>query len=299
MNELYIKLGSLLKTERERQNIKLEDLSERLKISAPYLQSIESGTTDGLPSELYFSLFAKSYAESLGIDYARTVEAIKFDVEESEKKPEKTKNGDKKQSESNTDQPETENQFLKKAGIALAVIVGVFVIFLGVNKFFFASKTAETGTEQISETENKDQQETSKEFQEAYTNYDWEDKEYVKPEKFILTLTPQKESWSAIFADGDTAIYRTLRVGRTYKAEADYRMIVSIGVPSAVTVKLNGQEVDLRNKESRRIYKVLINQMNIDNFLNRNDESQTKATQNNQPVTTAIDSVLNDNSKTN
>ncbi len=49
MSEVNKKLGALLKKERERQSIKIEDLSERLKISIPNLQAIENGTSDAQP----------------------------------------------------------------------------------------------------------------------------------------------------------------------------------------------------------------------------------------------------------
>lgn len=308
MSEVNIKLGTLLKKERERQKIEIDDLSERLKITVPYLQSIEAGTSEGLPSNLYFSLFAKSYAEALGIDYSRTVEAINADIEEAAEKPEKSKGNDKKQANSNGEESGDESQFFKKAGIILAVIVGLFIIFLGVNKFFFDTEITETTNNNTTETQANIETEDSKELEEAFNNYDWDNNEYTKPSKIILTLIPRQESWSAVFADGDTAIYRTLRVGRTYTAEADYRMIISVGIPSVVTVKLNGQEVDLRNEKSRRIFKVKIDQMNIDKFLNRNEESAAKepiqkelAQENKpeQPVVTIDDSVSIENSETN
>ncbi len=279
MSEVNKKLGTLLKKERERQKIKIDDLSERLKITVPYLLSIEAGTTDGLPSELYFSLFAKSYAEALGIDYSRTVEAIKNDIEESaDSSDEKVKNSEKKKTATGNEESENENQFLKKAGVVFGIIVGLFIIFLGVNKLFFNSETNSISNDNSTNSQPTEKSEELKKLEKTYNNYNWDNKEYKTPKKIKLTLTPKQESWSAVFADGDTAIYRILRVGRTYTAEANYRLIVSVGVPSAVTVKLNGQEVNLRDKNSKRIYKVLINQMNIDNFLNRNQDSSEKET---------------------
>ncbi len=301
MSEVNKKLGTLLKKERERQSIKIEDLAEKLKISLPYLKAIENGTTEGLPSELYFTLFAKSYSEALGIDYSRTVDAIKSDTEE-EKEAEKS--NDKIQLDDNGDEIEQKNSKAKQAGIVFTVIISLSLVYFGVDKYILNSdKNSQTlidATEQESVA--------SKELTEAYNNYDWDKKEYTAPTKMKMTLSARQESWSAIFADGDTAIYRTLRAGRTYTVEADYRMLVSVGVPSVVTIKLNGQEVDLRNKESRRIYKVLINQMNINEFLNRDESkaevsvpkkatAQPKAT--NEQVVATNDSVSTKNNEAN
>ncbi|MCK4462304.1 MAG: helix-turn-helix domain-containing protein, partial [candidate division Zixibacteria bacterium] len=75
MSELYVKIGKLLKMERVRQAIELGDLASDLKVSRGNLEAIEDGDIARLPSELYFKLFAKSYAEALGVDYEATVEA--------------------------------------------------------------------------------------------------------------------------------------------------------------------------------------------------------------------------------
>ncbi len=301
MSELNIKLGTLLKIERETQKITIEDLSERLKISISNLQSIENGTTDGLPSDLYFSLFAKSYAEALGIDYTRTVEAIKVDIAEANDVSAKSKNNNKKQ---NSDESEDEQKPFSTTSIIIATIVAISLLYFGANKFLFNSDSPDTATATTEEilAEKKSQEAIEKD--EAYANYDWDNKSYDKPSKIVLTMTPRAESWSAVFADGDTAIYRTLRVGRTYTAEADYRMTVSVGKPLSVTVKLNGQEVDLRDKDTRRITRVRINQMDIYEYLQKDTDSKTTVTAPQastavQAVATTIDSVSNENNETN
>ncbi len=64
-------VGKLLKNERERQELSLEDVSDRTKINIKYLQAIEEDRKDGFPGDLYCELFTKSYAEALGLEYAR------------------------------------------------------------------------------------------------------------------------------------------------------------------------------------------------------------------------------------
>jgi len=64
-------VGKLLKNERERQELSLEDVSERTKINVKYLEAIEEDSKEGFPGELYCELFTKSYAEALGLEYAK------------------------------------------------------------------------------------------------------------------------------------------------------------------------------------------------------------------------------------
>ena len=236
------------------------------------------------------------------------MEAIKADVSEATEKKVDSKKTDSKKDNQSEEEPES--QFLKKGGIALAVVVGIFLIFLGVNKFLFNDNTSDVNNDKNSSTSQQQQaQQDELAMDEAYKNYDWDNKQYVAPTKLVLTLIPKEESWSTILADGDTAIYRTLKVGRTYTAEADYRLLVSVGIPSVVTIKLNGKEVDLRDKESRRVSKVLINQMNVDNFLNpkpepeistAESESENKVLNNiEQVVATPPDTVVTEDNETN
>jgi hypothetical protein len=84
-----------------------------------------------------------------------------------------------------------------------------------------------------------------------------------------LVLMARTESWATVLADGDTAIYRTLTPGRRYEVTAKYRLRVSIGVPSALTIELNGQQVNLRDPSSGRISGVEIDQVNLQAILKR------------------------------
>lgn len=86
-------VGKLLKNERERQELTLEDISERTKINVKYLKAIEEERKDQFPGELYADLFTKSYAEALGLEYAK-IKAGTFASQEAGKKTEKKKKKD-------------------------------------------------------------------------------------------------------------------------------------------------------------------------------------------------------------
>ncbi|RKX25037.1 MAG: hypothetical protein DRP47_10470, partial [Candidatus Zixiibacteriota bacterium] len=142
MGELEVKLGALLRLERERQNVKLEDLAENLRISESSLECIECGDASALPSEIYFSLFAKSYSEAIGIDYSATVQAIKEDIEEHPQEPNTQQETPKQDAEDTniTEElpPETHSSWLKISksttrrllwiGAALVLIIGGYFV---------------------------------------------------------------------------------------------------------------------------------------------------------------------------
>jgi len=267
MKEVREKIGILLSKERKRQGITLEDISEQLKIIQSHLECIERGETKDLPSELYFSLFAKSYAEFLGIDYARTVEAIneELDQKKYQKEPqmkeivnitrEKMKVGF--------------NDQKKKIIVISGCIITAFLIFVVISWLFSSDNPADGQNNYTIE----DSLIAEPELQSAVANYDWDNIEYPINEKLVLRLSPREDSWATVVADGDTVIYRTLNAGRVYIAEADYRLIVSVGVPSVVDIELNGKNVNLRNPINKRISQVEINSLNLESFTIEQDNN--------------------------
>ncbi|UCC45657.1 MAG: DUF4115 domain-containing protein, partial [Candidatus Zixiibacteriota bacterium] len=253
-------------------------------------------------SMIYYNLFARAYAEALGIDYDRTVEAIKEDlgvaingvpdtgpVAAPGKKTEKPR-------KEPAGKPPTENngsKLVKKLLYLFAAIVVVFVVFLVVYKFAFVSdqpspQQPDTNAEAV-ETDDVVPEDT-REASDQKT-YDWDVEQYQKPEPIRLRLIPQNESWSTVLADGDTVIFRNLIPGRVYEAEAQYRLMVSIGIPSQVQVELNGRQVDLANAESGRISRVEINQMNLEEFFRERPPAPRPAEPSEPPPATPGDTA--------
>jgi hypothetical protein len=102
----------------------------------------------------------------------------------------------------------------------------------------------------------------------ALAGFNWVVPGYKPPAEIKIELKPKSESWGSVIADGDTAIFRSLIPGRGYTATAKYRLIVSIGMPEAVDVEINGRLVDLRDPANQRISRIEINQANLESFLN-------------------------------
>jgi len=271
MSELHIKFGKLLEVERQRLGVSLGEISAELKIPETTLTNVEEGNIDELPSELYYNLFAKSYAEFLGIDFVRTTEAIQEEIGESlASQTKQTKEEEKNRpTESDDDSSETEvkkngeRAFVKKLIILSTAIVVVFALFLTIYKMFFES-APETEVDALDsiETTSEEAPGHGSEPAQNYSNYQWSTPPDSDPDSLLLTLTAREQSWATIFADGDTAIYRTLVPWREYTVKARYRLLVSIGIPSRVETKLDGRLVNLADSETGRISRVQINQTN-------------------------------------
>lgn len=60
--------GSVLKSEREKQNRSIKDISKELKIQAEYLKAIEEDDYESLPAEVFTKSYMRLYADALNID---------------------------------------------------------------------------------------------------------------------------------------------------------------------------------------------------------------------------------------
>lgn len=276
MGELETKLGELLKLERERQQRRLEDIAEGLRISEDRLKAIERGDLEALPSEVYFGLFAKSYAETLGIDYSATVEAIKEDIAgtpEEPKRPKKGKPGEappggevsaegaEEAGEAEAPPKASRLRVALYAAAAVVILVGGYLVI----DQLVADMSADTrlpGQPGESAGDGPVGEDA------MFANYDWNVPDYEPADSLRLRLTARGESWATILADGDTAVFRNLLPGRIYDVTAGHRITMSVAVPRVVDIELNGRRIEPVSPETGRIARVNITQVNVDSFLN-------------------------------
>jgi transcriptional regulator with XRE-family HTH domain len=62
--------GSILKSEREKQNTSIEEIAHRLKLSVHYLKAVEADNYQSIPAEIFVKAYIRLYAEALGLDSA-------------------------------------------------------------------------------------------------------------------------------------------------------------------------------------------------------------------------------------
>lgn len=61
-------IGELLREQRIKKGLSIDDIQEITKIRSRYIQAIEDGNLDKLPGQFYAKAFIKSYAEVVGLD---------------------------------------------------------------------------------------------------------------------------------------------------------------------------------------------------------------------------------------
>ena len=264
------KLGELLKLERERRQLSLADISTDTKIPEENLEGIENGDMSLVPSPVYFTLFTRTYCQALGIDYNRTADAIREELGLDQKRGENSKTGQK--AEELNPPPKSSvsrlrpNTMLKKVfGIGAGLVI-VFLGYLLVDSAFLSNGLDKNGASEMLKGVNAERLN-------AVTGFDWNTPEYSLAAEIKIELKPRGESWTTVMADGDTVIFRSLTPGKDYKASAKHRLIVSVGVPEAVDILINGQLVDLRDPVNQRISRIEVNQANLESYLNPTSEN--------------------------
>ncbi len=300
MTELSAKIGKLLRLEREKQALSLEDVCERTKIPVENLEQIENGQVDALPSEVYYNLFAKTYAEALGIDFTATVEAIKEDIGQ----PLEPAHAGRKKREANDRRParhehrpaekeDAENARRRLLAGLLYLVGGVVILFLAfilIQKVFLdvgneaghvttSAQATAPPDQAVAEPHENRQGSREPSSEGIYVNYDWNVPAYVPSPPLRLRLVTERESWAEVFADGDTVLYQTLRAGREYDVEARYRLSFLIAVPAGVRIEFNDQPIDLRELTAGRVSRIAVDQAGVQSFLTRSRSAPRPASE--------------------
>lgn len=65
-------LGKILKETRIKRGISLTDVSRELLIKEAYLEAIEDGIDERLPSETYKRIYTRAYCRFLGVEFKET-----------------------------------------------------------------------------------------------------------------------------------------------------------------------------------------------------------------------------------
>lgn len=254
MNEVYSRVGALLKAERQRRGLDLLDIANELKISVTSLSHVEDGSASRLPAELYFSLFAKSYSAQLGIDYERTVQAIKEEIGYQE--PVVPAAGTE---EVGSESPERKGNIWVAVGvIALVAIVAA----LGW-QYLSADSPAEM------ETIGQDSAAVSERPDADSMLLGGSMMPFDSLAGLTLSLMARVESFGTVIADGKTVLSGEMEIGKDYPFVAHEKLIVTLGTPEAVDIRINGRKAELGESRTKRVTNVEITPATAQSFLVR------------------------------
>ncbi|NMC44291.1 MAG: helix-turn-helix domain-containing protein [candidate division Zixibacteria bacterium] len=253
MPDTYKEIGALLAAARQEKQKTLEEAADYTKIAAKYLAAVEAGDPSPLPSKPYFLLFARSYAQFLGVNLA-DLEAIERNGRDAEPEPEPVP-------ESPQTEPSHREQRLLITIVALFVLAVVVVLVI---RWHFRARTvpaedhaAPLGTVA---TASPDSAVVDSPLVIPYAPY-------RAPGKLALGLWARQPVGVVVLRDGDTVLNRRLNAGEQQRWEAEYRFALSVDAPAALSLAINDQAALPFTGRDSAIIGLEINQANYRQFL--------------------------------
>ena len=234
-------IGAVLRREREKRKLTLEDIAEKTKIRKRYLEAIENEEFEVLPGAVYVKGFITSYIKCLGItDLPEVKDIMQADttVQEIKHEDEYVSAQAKKKIKS----PKIEEEPLnKKRSVILLLSVLAICALLAVQWLFNGGLQNNVQEEVPPVTEQIPQENIPV--------------EPIVPEKpvyeglvmelTILDLTDGQEDkcWLEVKGDGEQILNTTLVEGQTVTVEAKENLRLHLGNAGVVDVTLNGQNL--------------------------------------------------------
>lgn len=249
-----------LRNERESRNITLSDIARKTRINIKYLESLEQGAFDVLP-QTYIRAFIKSYAEAIGIPPERFLHS--YDVIVTQKYSGLQPSANEVLSTPLMPTKEKESVIEKEKNIRFLFIIGGIVVVMAVLVFMFvdAFRTM-LFPEPVTETpfmEIVKEQEKSQPIAAVADTADTV-KVFVPPPPDSLTMRviALDSVWITIARDTLPPRSGYMRKGRyrTYYAAKEFR--VSLSDAGAVTILLNGKEIEPVGPKGERVRNKLI-----------------------------------------
>jgi cytoskeleton protein RodZ len=266
MADNFKEIGAILAAARREKNKSLKEAEESTKIMAHYLEAIEAGEAEKLPTREYFMLFARGYAQYLGVDPS------KLEGLEETPIPEKASSAPGKKKAEEEPEPEGEEpeaQARKFGKTLLYIIVAIVVVFAAFFVYiqWFAGgigKTTEPGYSESGESNSGSEQGGA----EAAPAITFPDQPYQPPGKLDLRMVAKQDVWAVVIRDGDTVLNRKLEAGQQRQWDADYRYKLTLGVSNAVDLYVNGDKLAPLSARARTITGLEINQVNYKQYFN-------------------------------
>lgn len=245
-------IGDKLRSERERQNLTIQDIAKGTSIRALYIEAIENGDYAQLPGTVYAKGFIRNYANFLKIDADAVVRQFMeenhpeevaaaeeakqqlAEAEEANKAEVKAKLATGSEYREHVSSPSSRSNSLLIALIVLLVAGGAYYLFAMDDST--ASKPATKAVTQTAKAPASTQaaQEKTEQPKEAQP---------VKVDGVELVAKFTDKCWTQVIADGKTVYEGTMEPGKTETWKGKEKVVITAGNAGAVEIKVNGQDM--------------------------------------------------------
>ena len=259
-------IGSRLRAEREKKGLTLATIAEETSIRERYLEALEQGNYDALPSEVYVKGFIRNYADYLGIDPGPMVQAYLEEVHgegaapAAPPVPETTSLvNEHAPFSSGSDFHERVEKSHRKQ-VILAVVATLVIAFVGSIYYFFGddptAKPPATPTRPTQQTAQKPGQPTTQ-TSPTQTTGGMMDGSTASAAAGPVDLTAKftARCWVQVVADGKVIYEDTAEPKESKRWSGKESVVVTAGNAGAVEVVYNGQNVGKLGREGEVVEK--------------------------------------------
>jgi len=264
MLDKYKEVGNILTAARKERNKTVAAASESTRIMVRYLEAVETGQPGKLPAPEYFMLFARSYAEFLGIDTAvfdeieERVRAEAAAVDTRVRPPEPEKRASEKKPKS--------RKFLRLIFYIVSLLIIAAAAYLAYTQLWprlrHSSLFNRSATDVGAVSNETQPAENAEEM-----NIVVPDQPYQPPDKLRLRMIANQDVWVTIARDGDTVFSQKLMAGLEQSWEADYRYWLTLSNALAVDLYINDRKLVPLADKAQPVTDLEINQTNLERYL--------------------------------
>jgi cytoskeleton protein RodZ len=249
-------IGSILRQEREKKKLKLEEIAEKLKIRPQYLEAMENDQFELLPGKLYQRSFLKSYVQFLDLDQSHIMKM--FDQYEKSRRtlrkepveilPEEKKLSEESPTLSSEPQPRK-----SRAGYWLAISAGLA---LGIICLIYLAKPGMKKKHDIALEESVVKAESLMTKPEVVdtTTFAWRlDNLFASSPEMVLRIEAKGDSWVKVIADKKTLFSGFIAAEMAIEFKAHEYFSINLGKNEGVETYLNGMKMDTLEKGVYRL----------------------------------------------
>jgi cytoskeletal protein RodZ len=268
-------IGLELQQARMEKKITLEELSGRTHIARKYLKALEDGDYGIFPGEVYLRGALRRYAEEVGLSSIQVIdwyEAAFLDrVQEAEKHVER-KEPPYREALS------VDSARKKKPAAGRFIIIILCVILLAAAGRFAYTLLAERGAgpdvpppspPAVEEPVDGDPDENDTDPQDSvvtpvfniehYSDSGVERYSVHGAESLQVSLSFSERCWVRVTADGVQSADENFRAGMQYSATANREVILNVGYPAGLHLKINEQPVEIPYSKNPYSIKIVLN----------------------------------------
>ena len=252
-------IGDILRKEREKQKLSIQDVEQGTSIRAVYIDALEKGEYDKLPGEVYAKGFIKNYGNFLELNGEELVRKFIMEISPAATAPEdsKTENsnsenkivakniGAKYQSkQDDTEEDSNSKKFLVAAVALVAILIG---------GIFYGLSGSDSENPTVAENVNQPAVETQTEIvaQEVQTvtppPTPVETQQVAQVQTSVnevnLQATFSGDCWTQVIVDGKLEYEGMIGAGENFNWKGNQSINVLLGNAGAAQFVMNGQNV--------------------------------------------------------